>query len=63
MDPVQQRVEDARRVLYDLDPADGSILSKTKPLPHLLTRRPMRRPPRLPTRERLLINHKHEVRS
>lgn len=30
MDPVQQRVEDARRVLYDLDPVDGSIISKSK---------------------------------
>ena len=30
MDPVQQRVEDARRVLYNLDPVDGSIISKSK---------------------------------
>lgn len=30
MDPVQQRVDDARRVLYNLDPVDGSIISKSK---------------------------------
>lgn len=30
MDPNQQRVEDARRVLYNLDPVDGSIISKSK---------------------------------
>lgn len=30
MDPVQQDVEDAKRVLYNLDPVDGSIIGKTK---------------------------------
>ncbi len=30
MDPSHQRVEDARRVLYNLDPVDGSIIGKSK---------------------------------
>ena len=30
MDPSHQRVEDARRVLYNLNPVDGSIISKSK---------------------------------
>jgi hypothetical protein len=30
MDPVHQHVEDAKRVLYNLDPVDGSIISKSK---------------------------------
>jgi hypothetical protein len=30
MDPVHQHVEEAKRVLYDLDPVDGSIISKSK---------------------------------
>jgi hypothetical protein len=30
MDPIHQRVEDAKRVLYNLDPVDGSIISKSK---------------------------------
>ena len=30
MDPVHQHVEDAKRVLYNLDPVDGSIMSKSK---------------------------------
>jgi len=30
MDPIHQRVEEAKRVLYNLDPVDGSILSKSK---------------------------------
>ena len=30
MDPVQQPVDDAKRVLYNLDPVDGSIISKSK---------------------------------
>ena len=30
MDPVHQHVEDAKRVLYNLNPVDGSIISKSK---------------------------------
>ena len=30
MDPVHQQVEDAKQVLYNLDPVDGSIISKSK---------------------------------
>jgi hypothetical protein len=30
MDPMQQQIKDARRVLYNLDPVDGSIISKSK---------------------------------
>jgi len=30
MDPVHQHVEDAMRVLYNLDPVNGSIISKSK---------------------------------
>jgi hypothetical protein len=30
MDPGKQQTEDARRVLYNLDPDDGSIVSKSK---------------------------------
>ena len=30
MDPVQQQIEDARRVLYNIDPVDGSIIGKSK---------------------------------
>jgi hypothetical protein len=29
MDPVDQHVEDAKRVLYNLDPVNGSIISKS----------------------------------
>lgn len=30
MDDVQQQIEDARRTLYDLDPVNGNIISKSK---------------------------------
>src|SRR5215467_13394364 len=30
MDPAQQQIEDARRILYDVDPSDGTIIGKSK---------------------------------
>jgi len=30
MDQVQQQIEDARRILYDVDPRSGTIIGKSK---------------------------------